>query len=324
MLQIDGRWLVAPDLKYRSARNRQGLVHAAPELVTMGSWNLKHLSFVKPCAAKRWSWLELTPYGDHCAQGQRQHFLQTMGNQIVKNCSSTEANYWSPQNNANAPCHFFNYTGQLPKVRLIEALKYFKENGVRILFVILPTKDVTTYAIVKKVADVDVGIHTTCIVRYPDCRPGMTEPGPMGKIYPIRQLKCDPGAALNVLHKVNLRLGGGNLLLGCHRNGEGRLFTRGAMILGADVTHPGVGSMKKCPSVAAVIGSFVPQFNLYCASVCCQTSKRESIEAFGHMMGERLDLWKDKNASKYQARGARYPKQIVIFRDVIESQFQMI
>lgn len=52
MLQIDGRWLVAPDLKYRSARNRQGLVHAAPELVTMGSWNLKHLSFVKPCAAK--------------------------------------------------------------------------------------------------------------------------------------------------------------------------------------------------------------------------------------------------------------------------------
>ena len=182
-------------------------------------------------------------------------------------------------------------------------LKYFKEKHVGILFVILPKKDAEIYSNLKKIADVQVGIHTTCIVRLPGWKPNQLDE--KGRL--IRELKSDAGSLVNILYKVNLRLGGENLVLDSYRNGEGQLFTRETMIL------------------AAVVGSSEAEFNHYAASLRPQTSKMEKIEAFGTMVGERLDYWKKVSASKYALSKAQYPKRIVIFRDrVSEGQFQMI
>jgi Piwi domain len=216
------------------------------------------------------------------------------------------------------------YQTELKKKLPVKGLEHFKKNNVSILFMILPKKDLASYAALEKVAAMDASIHITCIVRHPNWKPNIKE-CKGGRGYDVHELKCGPGAAVNIWHNVNLRLGVENVLLNSHHNGEGQLFIRETMVLGVDVTHPRFGSMRQCPSVAAVVGSFDRGLNLYGASIRCQTSKKESIEAFGEMVGDRLDLWRERNAFVYETGRRRYPKRLVISRDgVSESQFQMI
>jgi Piwi domain len=312
MLIVRGHELFTPSLRYRSAhpRNPPFVDTSAPT----GSWNLQNM-FVEPDKGRAWPWLELSPPTGRCNDKERKYFLRTMGTQLGNYCQLDASQVWNCSSccrdgNQNAACHFFNYSGQLQKdisdgarkKLLAKGLEHFKKNNIRILLVILPKKDPASFAALKKIADVDAGIHTTCIVRHPNWKPNMKEYKGCRE-YDIHELKCDPGAAANILHKVNLRLGGQNVLLNSHHNREGQLFIREAMILEADVTHPGVGSMKECPSVAAVVGSFDREFNLYSASIRCQTSKKESIEAFGEMVRERLDLWKEKMPSHMKQVG---------------------
>ncbi len=327
MLQLDGNQLDAPRLQYRSSTGPQLAGHIHQKTAQNGSWNLQKLLFSTPGRGERWSWIEISTGDKMCDEQQRRSFLQSMDEHLRRNCSFQDPAVWHcPDCREVSPlripsCHFFRCDGHVNKAALGKAFQHFKDHKVSILFVILPNKDSVSYAAVKYVADVQVGIRTTCVVRTPGWRPGRKD----RKGNDIHELKRDPGTAVNILHKVNLRLGGGNLLLDSHFNQEGQLFTRETIVLGADVTHPGVGSQKGCPSVAAVVGSIEPEFNLYSASISCQEGKVESIQQFGDMVGERIDLWKDRNASKYKPGPPRYPKQIVIFRDgVSESQFQMI
>lgn len=136
----------------------------------------------------------------------------------------------------------------------------------------------------------------------------------------ITQIKCKAGVIANIMQKVNVRLRGTNTALA---NAEDpKLFTLGTMVVGADVTHPGVGSLDKCPSIAAVVSSTYGSFSHYTASLRCQGSKVERIENFTEMLVERLEYWQTKCAAKSTAK---YPERLVIFRDgVSEGQFQMI
>lgn len=47
------------------------------------------------------------------------------------------------------------------------------------------------------------------------------------------------------------------------------------MLMGIDVTHPGPGSVKGTPSIAAVVASCEPEFAQYPASMEIQESKKE-------------------------------------------------
>lgn len=47
------------------------------------------------------------------------------------------------------------------------------------------------------------------------------------------------------------------------------------MLVGIDVTHPGPGSIKGTPSIAAVVASCEPEFAQYPASMEIQESKKE-------------------------------------------------
>jgi Piwi domain len=250
------------------------------------------------------------------------NFLGVMDKQLKENGIFQSKRYVECENCTDkinpGSCHVIPHQQIRDKKTLNKTLRHFKEKEVNIVFVILPDKNPATYAMVKKVADVDVGIHTTCIVR----NPGWFR-GKKGHKGPVPELKCDLDAATNILLKVNLRLGGDNLILA--NTQEGQLFTRETIILGADVTHPGIASQKECRSVAAVVGTIDPEFNLYSASIRCQAGKQEHIAHFGDMVGERLDLWKARNAPRYPKNHAQLPKQLIIFRDgVSESQFQMI
>lgn len=47
------------------------------------------------------------------------------------------------------------------------------------------------------------------------------------------------------------------------------------MLVGIDVTHPGPGSVKGTPSIAAVVASCEPDFAQYPASMEIQETKKE-------------------------------------------------
>ena len=257
---------------------------------------------------KHWSMIELGPGGRFCNEPDMTAFMKQMihFSKLYGNFSQVD-----PLRRANSD-HHIGYQGQLSHPqnvnKLRAALRSFKDKSVLLLVVILAKDTISDYALVKKVAEVDVGIHTTCIIRNKNKKPG----GP--------EIKRDPQTIANIFQKINMRAGGINVarqLKPIASGTPGRLFTATTIVIGADVTHPGVASSKVCPSIAAVVGSTEIEFNRYATSLSAQTSKVEKIERFGEMVGERLKLWKKHNK--------RYPNQIVIFRDgVSESQFQMV
>lgn len=73
--------------------------------------------------------------------------------------------------------------------------------------------------------------------------------------------------------KLNMKSGGVN-----HRM-EGRNATwlgqQPTMLVGIDVTHPGPGTVKGTPSIAAVVASIDPNFGQFPASLRIQESKQE-------------------------------------------------
>ena len=49
------------------------------------------------------------------------------------------------------------------------------------------------------------------------------------------------------------------------------------MLMGIDVTHPGPGSVKGTPSIAAVVASYEIEFAQYPASMEIQETKKEVL-----------------------------------------------
>jgi eukaryotic translation initiation factor 2C len=129
--------------------------------------------------------------------------------------------------------------------------------------------------------------------------------------------------------KVNLKMGGVNTYLPLDTNDDSeirRLLSLTTMIVGADVTHPGPGSMEGTNSIAAVVGSIEETFSQYPASVRCQESKMEMLEQLDLMLEERIETWSRFNPTQGKLKRTKaLPDQILFFRDgVAENQYQTI
>ncbi|CAH7687749.1 Piwi domain-domain-containing protein [Phakopsora pachyrhizi] len=113
----------------------------------------------------------------------------------------------------------------------------------------------------------------------------------------------------NVSLKINAKLGGIN-----HAVGErGPIFkTEPTMLMGADVTHPGMDSIE--PSVAAVVGSTNEHGLGYAAEFSVQPGRQEII-------GE-LDVMAKDLLLKFHQRNKTLPRKLIFYRDgVSEGQF---
>ncbi|KAF1983195.1 stem cell self-renewal protein Piwi [Aulographum hederae CBS 113979] len=109
--------------------------------------------------------------------------------------------------------------------------------------------------------------------------------------------------------KVNMKTGGINHTI------EGvSAQLRDTMILGADVTHPGAGSLPCMPSIAAVVGSIDAEGSKLCGSMRRQTERVEMIKDLEGMVYERL--------MAYGAVNKKLPSKILFYRDgVADSQY---
>ncbi|PFH51130.1 hypothetical protein AMATHDRAFT_75110 [Amanita thiersii Skay4041] len=177
------------------------------------------------------------------------------------------------------------------------ALKKLKTKP-RLILVLLSSGDKHVYSGLKRLCDTKLDIATVCV-----------------HSSKIRREKGQLQYFANVALKVNMKLGGMNHSL--DRNSMSWLKQEPTMIAGIDVTHPGPGSVKETPSIAAVVASIDGNYAQYPASMEIQKSKQEMVENLIGMFQDRLKL--------FQQKSKVLPKRILVYRDgVSEGQFEQV
>lgn len=135
-------------------------------------------------------------------------------------------------------------------------VKNFQPKTVDLFLVLLSNGDKHVYAGVKHLCDVFLDVHTVCAHQ--------------------EKIKKERGQLqyfANVALKVNMKLGGVNH--GLDPASMAWLNQQPTMLVGMDVTHPGPGSLKGTPSIAAVVASVDEQYAQYPASLRIQETKKE-------------------------------------------------
>jgi hypothetical protein len=125
------------------------------------------------------------------------------------------------------------------------------------ILVILSRRDNYIYPGIKRICDVEQGVHTLHMLT--------------DKV--LRDRNKQDQYFSNVALKLNTKLGGINHMLDSESM---KWWTKAkTMVVGMDVTHPGPGSIEGTPSIAAVVASADSSFVQFPASLRCQETKKE-------------------------------------------------
>ncbi|XP_024085954.1 protein argonaute-2-like [Cimex lectularius] len=165
----------------------------------------------------------------------------------------------------------------------------------QILFVIIPERGPISYAKVKQVAELNLGLLTQCI-----------------RSRTIS--KMSNATALNILLKLNAKLNGINHSI---RNEHWPdFFRKPVIVIGADVTHPS-RDQPNIPSIAAVAASHDPKAFSYNTIWTIQAPREEIIVDLKSIVKQQLMFF--YRATHYK------PQAIMFYRDgVSEGQFKEV
>ncbi|KAJ7911613.1 Piwi domain-containing protein, partial [Mycena leptocephala] len=275
MAVIPGRELNPPKLSYSKGTPN----------VRNGSWNIMDVKFHRGAIVPRnqgW-WVLVVRDGDEMLKGPTDERLKTL---VTKFHASREA--------------------ALKEIRKVIDLA-LKDAGNRkpsFILVLLSHRDNYIYPGIKRLGDVDLGLHTI----------HMQLNKALGD-----ERKQDQYLS-NVCLKVNSKLGGINHLLDA--SAMRWLTKQKTMMVGIDVTHPGPTSREGSPSIAAVVASVDNDFVQFPASLRIQKpdpnrESKEMLSELRDMLVERLRVYEKKNKV--------LPQRIIVFRDgVSEGQFDIL
>ncbi|KAF7729871.1 eukaryotic translation initiation factor 2C, 2 [Apophysomyces ossiformis] len=165
----------------------------------------------------------------------------------------------------------------------------------QLIVCILPGLITDLYAEIKRISDTVLGIPTQCL-----------------QYKHVQQAKHQYCA--NVCLKVNLKLGGSNILLPPAQIPF--ITEKPTIVFGADVTHPGPGDTTR-PSIAALVASMDSRVAKYASAIRVQAHRTEIIADLANMVKELLKIF-------YQSCGQK-PAHILFYRDgVSEGQFKIV
>lgn len=254
MTAIDARELLPPNLSYKVGRTQ----------AREGSWNILDVQFHKPARVDSW-WVLVVRDGrtepftgptDPKLQGLVQGFSKKLAKSGMAVPSQLPnllvTDQLPPVVNDPSRTHAIDIIRQ----RIKQELAKFKKPSF--ILVLLSNRDNFIYPGIKRLGDVEFGIHTLHMQT--------------GKAFPPDPKKQDQYFS-NVALKVNTKLGGHNHLL--DGNAMQWLTKTKTMLVGIDVTHPGPGSIEGTPSIAAVVASVDSSFVQFPASLRIQQSKKE-------------------------------------------------
>ena len=120
---------------------------------------------------------------------------------------------------------------------------------------ILKDRDPTAYANFKDLADRTYGLQSLCI----------TDRALIGKTGEVMG---------NLMMKTNLKIAGSNHTID---NGVIKDTLKDTLLLGADVTYPGPGSLMGCPSIAVIVGSVDSWAGQFLGSMRLQSGGRKEV-----------------------------------------------
>ncbi|KAJ7253036.1 argonaute-like protein [Mycena haematopus] len=294
MAVVPGRILPPPSIKYQKG---------TPDVDDRASWNLRNVTFQKGGTLQKWGVLLIRDGNNRDEfDGPRDpQLLETIRgfSDMCRRSGMTVAPGAPPIVEAVLP----------PKtptdpIRAAAIATIRKEVGTipfkpLLILVILSNGDKHIYAGIKHLADSYLDVASVCV-----------------HSSKIRKEKGQLQYFANVALKVNIKMGGINH--GLDPQSMAWLNQKPTMLMGIDVTHPGPGSVKGTPSIAAVVASIDRFFAQYPASMEIQESKKEMVTNLAKMTYERLVLFSSTNAGKLPAR-------ILVYRDgVSEGQFRIV
>ncbi|CAA7266206.1 unnamed protein product [Cyclocybe aegerita] len=293
MTVVPGRILPPPGIKYG-----QG----TPSVDEKASWNLRNVKFAKGARLEKWAVLvildgnsrdEFSSPTDPGLKQTYQGFAQ-MCRQSGMGVEQADPKIIA----AKLPPKTHTDPTRAQAIDVIRnALRTLPAKPSMVL-VLLSNGDKHVYSGLKHLCDCYLDIPTVCV-----------------HSAKIRKEKGQLQYFANVALKFNMKLGGVNHALD-PRNMTW-LKKSPTMLVGIDVTHPGPGSVKGTPSIAAVVASCEPEFAQYPASMEIQESKKEMVTNLAKMMWERLTLFKTRNKV--------LPDRILVYRDgVSEGQFNTV
>lgn len=144
-----------------------------------------------------------------------------------------------------------------PRIReqVDKAMKGQSHYNSELALLILKGRDPTAYANFKDLADRTYGLQSLCI----------TDRALIGKTGEVMG---------NLMMKANLKMAGSNHTID---NGVIEDTLKDTLVLGADVTHPGPGSLMGCLSIAAIVGSVDSWAGRFLGSMRLQSEGRKEV-----------------------------------------------
>ncbi|EMD35748.1 hypothetical protein CERSUDRAFT_84845 [Gelatoporia subvermispora B] len=297
MAVIPGRVLPPPSITYKTGRPN----------VKEGSWNILNVKFQSGGNMANWAVMLVQEGRRNEFQGENDPQLVQFLQLFSQKCAASGMSV--PQ----VPPKIFA-TPRLPRDRnaaletISHALKGNLDNRRKpsFILVLLSGEDNFIYPGIKRMCDVDLGLHTVHMLLHK----ARGEPRKQDQYFS------------NVALKVNAKLGGVNHLL--DQNSMKWLTEKSTMLVGIDVTHPGPKSRPGTPSIAAVVASVDNNFVQFPASLMLQKPdwNKEAKEVIPPpnlttMMLERLKLYSQRNNS--------LPDRIFVYRDgVSEGQYDTV
>ncbi|KAF9011911.1 argonaute-like protein [Cyathus striatus] len=293
MTVVPGRILPPPSIQYGRGQ---------PAIDERASWNLRNVKFSKGAHLTNWAVFVISDGNprDEFSGPKDADLLKTIRGfmDMCKTCGITVDNKDPPFTGVALPRKDFTDPIRTKAIAAIQtALKQLSRKPSLVL-VILSNGDKHIYSGIKHLCDVYLDIATVCV-----------------HSSKIRKEMGQMQYFANVALKVNMKLGGVNHAL--DPVNMKWLKSQPTMLVGIDVTHPGPGSVKGTPSIAAVVASSGIDFAQYPASMEIQESKKEMVTNLSGMMHERLSLFLNKNRF--------LPERILVYRDgVSEGQFSIV
>jgi hypothetical protein len=171
MMKVSGHILYHPIVRY------SGNSQIEETQLKKGGWHLIKKYFAVPAEASNWSFLQVCSQNDEQIvqpsdltwnARQLEAPMLTYGIEhhetfICPQTSRYERGFQTLRLEGNVDS-WDCATDSRNEGALRERLKYFKGKEVRLLLITLPAKKTKVYDIIKRAADVHVGIHTICAV----------------------------------------------------------------------------------------------------------------------------------------------------------------
>ncbi|KAF8630597.1 hypothetical protein AX15_002843 [Amanita polypyramis BW_CC] len=288
LLNIKARILPSTHIQY--GRGTQPQPKTEPK---DGAWNLVGKRFYEPKTIRRWVVVVYdSRFGDQqindliagIVQGSKSLGMTIMEERPIVKKFNGQGDIAAQLNNA---CHECRTKGEDPNL----------------IFVVLPVNGDDIYKKVKHFGDITTGITTQCV-----------------KSRTANRAKAQYYA--NVLAKVNVKLGGRNHVLDPDSVALLKDLQDPVIVLGADVMHPGPGSVGR-PSYAAVVGSIDSLASRYVSAMRVQSSRVELIEDLENMVKDVLGLHYKYKTNVEKSKIS--PKRLIFYRDGVSTgQFKQV